>query len=168
MTLSRQKQCALSPIPLTQFLRLLMKVHFLSPPQSKKVYSTVYSIINPCPIFKFLISMHSFCFMRRQNFDGSSKAPTYCAPYSNCSQFSQCIPLLQTQGFAHSFSDYGRFSSIQTLQVVQHQLTCYLLYQSLSGLAKINRAFIFLLWYIYLWHSLCMNCLYIIYIHRML
>lgn len=67
-------------------------------PQSKKVYSTVYSIINPCPIFKFSISMHSFCFMRRQKFDGSSKAPTYCAPYSNCSQFSQCISLLTNSG----------------------------------------------------------------------
>lgn len=44
-------------------------------PQSKKVYSAVYSITNPCPIFKFSISMHFFCFMRRQNFDGSSKAP---------------------------------------------------------------------------------------------
>lgn len=36
MTLSREKQCALSPIPLTQFLRPLMKVHFPSPPNLKR------------------------------------------------------------------------------------------------------------------------------------
>lgn len=50
------------------------------------------------PIFKFSISMHSFCFMRRQNFDGSSKAHIYCAPYSNCSQLSQCGSTLASSG----------------------------------------------------------------------
>lgn len=116
-------------------------------PDLNQYIQQFYSISNPCPMFKF--SMPSFYFMRTQNVDGSSMAHIFFTPYSNCSSLSVYSILANSGTLLTASLPMTVFSFIQIQQVVQSQLTSYVLYQSLPHLAKFNHVFIFLLCYMH-------------------